>query len=281
MSVRNARSTSASARFEALVSQLEGLGMTHNEAIAWLTLVEDESGEGCTGYEVAARSAIPRSAVYGVLRRLEEMGAAFAWGTGPVRYSATPPADFVDQLRRAHEGSLGALAEGLAALPKRSRPEPVWILPRYDEVMARAGAMLLGAKRSVYLSAWPRELRRLKADLDRLPPEVAHRVVHSPALVPADLVPAGFSCWSDDEPEIGPRAAWSHKLILVIDHHEALIGGSEPDADNHAVWTTNPSIVDVATNHLILDLTLLARRRDLDCGPIVAPMMRPHLPRDD
>ena len=55
---------------------------------------------------------------------------------------------------------------------------------------------------------------------------------------------------------------------LVVGHHmvdEADLGGAggtggtEPDADNHAVWTPNPSLVDVATNHIILDITLMAR----------------------
>ena len=37
------------------------------------------------------------------------------------------------------------------------------------------------------------------------------------------------------------------------------MGGADPDADNHAVVTTNPSLVDVATNHIILDITLTSR----------------------
>jgi len=65
---------------------------------------------------------------------------------------------------------------------------------------------------------------------------------------------------------------------VVVDRREALIGGSEPDADNHAVWTTNPSLVDVATNHIILDLTLMSQRSGRSCDADVAPMMRPHLP---
>jgi hypothetical protein len=65
----------------------------------------------------------------------------------------------------------------------------------------------------------------------------------------------------------------------VVDRREALIGGAEPGADNDAVRTTNPSLVDVATNHVILDLTLLAQRAGRSCEADVAPMMRPHLDR--
>jgi len=64
-------------------------------------------------------------------------------------------------------------------------------------------------------------------------------------------------------------------VVLVVDRREALIGGAEPGVDNHAVWTTNPSIVDLATNHIILDLTLMGRARGEDIGGLVAPMMRP------
>ena len=42
-------------------------------------------------------------------------------------------------------------------------------------------------------------------------------------------------------------------------------------------WTTNPSLVDVAANHIILDITLLARAQGRDATGDVAPMMRPHL----
>jgi hypothetical protein len=65
-------------------------------------------------------------------------------------------------------------------------------------------------------------------------------------------------------------------MLLVVDRHQVLVGGSEPEADNHAVWTMNPSIVDVVTNHVILDITLIARRQDRACQDDVAPLMRPH-----
>ena len=73
------------------------------------------------------------------------------------------------------------------------------------------------------------------------------------------------------------KAEWSHKLLLVVDRAEVLLGGAEPSADNHAVHATNPTLVDLATNHVILDITLLARKHGLDCTDDVAPLMRPHL----
>ncbi|MFH1466550.1 MAG: helix-turn-helix domain-containing protein [Pseudomonadota bacterium] len=264
---------------EIIIAKFMELGLTRNEALAYVTLLEDGETGGLTGYEVAARSGIPRSAVYTVLRKLQDTGAAFCLGSEPARYTATDPATFVATMRRTLVAQLEGLSDSLEKLPKRSRPEPVWILHRYEDVMARIETMIRSAERSVYLSIWPRELARIEPILAAVTERGLHRVLYSPA---SDMAcPAGFSCWIDSVIGDEAKAAWSHKALVVVDHREALIGGTEPLADNQAVWTTNPSLVDTATNGIIMDITLLARSRGVDCTDVVSPMMRPHLdPRE-
>jgi sugar-specific transcriptional regulator TrmB len=113
-----------------LVAELTELGLTRNQSLAYLTLLEDASGQGLTGYEVGARSGVPRSAVYKVLRQLEDVGAAFSVGNEPQRFIAAGPDRWVDRLRRTTLARLDTVAEALRALPRRSRPEPVWIVRR-------------------------------------------------------------------------------------------------------------------------------------------------------
>lgn len=255
---------------EAPQSTLSELGFTQNEALAYLVLLEDPSGEGLTGYELAARSGIPRSAVYTVLRRLESRGAAFCLGNEPARYAALAPERLIAAERSATKARLDAAEAALATLPRHPRREPVHLLGTYDEVLSTAAGLIRGADRSVWLSAWPREMDQLRAALSDT--RAVHRVLHCPAALPDP--PPRFSAWIDDGPG---KAGWSHKLTLVIDRAEALIGGSEPEVDNQAVRTRNPSLVDMAANHLILDITLLARAQGRDPVHDVAPMMRPHL----
>lgn len=260
---------------DALLAKIMRVGLARNEALAYLTLLEDDGADGLTGYEVAARSGIPRSAVYAVLRKLEANGAAFGFGDGPVRFVATDPTKWVDHLRRDHGSTLDQLSTGLAGLPKRARPEPVWILRRYDEVIRRLEAMISSATHSVYLSLWPREVERLWEALATVHAKGLHGVLHSPAPLVRD--PQGFACWVRQEGPDPGKASWSHKALAVVDRHQALIGGTEPEADNHAVWTSNPSLVDTATNHIILDITLMAQATGTDCAGDVGPMMRPEL----
>ena len=94
------RLTTASAP-AALVTRLEGLGLSRNEALAYLTLLEADEEDGLTGYEVASRSSIPRSAVYTVLRKLQSSGAAFGYGEKPERFVANEPSKWLEQVRRS------------------------------------------------------------------------------------------------------------------------------------------------------------------------------------
>lgn len=261
---------------EAVVEELTELGLTRNEALAYVSLLE-EPGQGSTGYEVAARSGIPRSAVYTVLRQLEEKGAAFAQGESPARYVPTAPDRLIEAIRRQTAARLGRLEGALGRLPARSRPEPIWILSRYDQIIRRMEQMIRLAEQSIYLSVWGRELELLLPALREVarPGRPMRCVLHSPDRI--GTAPPGFSLWIDDVAGDTGKAAWSHKALLVVDRREALIGGAEPHADNQAVLTTNPSLVDTATNHIILDITLLARREGRDCTDDVSPMMRPHL----
>lgn len=254
-----------------VVDALTALGFTRNEALAYVALLEHPTDEGATGYELAARSGIPRSAVYTVLQRLEQSGAAFRTGGEPARYIPTSPERLLRQLGEDAAGRLGRLEEELARLPARERPEPIWILSRYGEVMARAEAAIRGARSSVHASIWPREIEPLRAALEAASARGVGGVIHCPD--PMERPLPGFRCWAQSSFEPTGRSTWSHRILLVIDRDRALVGGAEPELDNQAVWTANPSLVDVAMHHIVLDITLLARSQGRDCSSDVAPMM--------
>lgn len=259
---------------EALMELLIGTGMTRNEALAYLTLLEDDGGQGLTGYEVAARSKVPRSAVYGVLRKLEEGGAAFSHGADPARYVAIEPSRLVQGLRRGAVARLDALEVELQRLPSRARPEPVWILSSYDEVLGRIEALIRTARESLVLSLWPRELQRLLPALREVSSKV-HRVLFSPGPLALDL--PGYHVWTgalSGDAVVG----WDHKAVVVVDGREALMGGAEVNADNQAVLTTNSSLVGIALDHVVLDITLLAGRLGKDPAVAVGPLLRTRLP---
>ena len=71
-----------------VVSALVALGFSLNESRAYRALLLESPA---TGYEVGVRAQIPRSAVYGVLRRLVSVGAARSIAGTPERFAPAPP----------------------------------------------------------------------------------------------------------------------------------------------------------------------------------------------
>src|SRR5262245_16506636 len=70
-----------------VVPALVALGFSLNESRAYAALLQESPA---TGYEVGVRAQIPRSAVYGVLRRLVKAGAARSIAGSPERFAPAP-----------------------------------------------------------------------------------------------------------------------------------------------------------------------------------------------
>ena len=96
-----------------IVAALVALGFSLNESRAYRALLLESPA---TGYEVGVRAQIPRSAVYGVLRRLVAVGAARAIAGTPERFAAAPPQEVLTLLRKRFDGQTGALEEAIREL---------------------------------------------------------------------------------------------------------------------------------------------------------------------
>src|SRR5882672_5482855 len=104
-----------------LVQALEALGFSLNESRAYAALLVEAPA---TGYEVGVRAQIPRSAVYGVLRRLVKVGAARSIAGTPERFAPAPADDVLALLRKRFDASTEALAEAVKKIDaKPSEPD--------------------------------------------------------------------------------------------------------------------------------------------------------------
>jgi len=57
---------------------------------------------------------------------------------------------------------------------------------------------------------------------------------------------------------------WDHKIVLVRDHEELLMGEVNRVMEKKAAWTMNRAIVQIAENYIILDITLFGIRAAVD-----------------
>jgi len=248
-----------------ILESLSELGFSTNEARAYKGLLFESPA---TGYEIAQRAGIPRSAIYAVLKRLEDDGLVARVEESPARYAPLPPTDLLGVLRRRFEGSLSSLDTNLKRLRPPPPPVDLWNVSGYDEVLERAASLIAQADKYIFCSLWRREARRLKPALESAAQRRVKIITFS--FCALEEMPGTVYSYQLDEGDL--EAFWKHKLILVVDHQRTLMGGTEPEA-SEAVVTGHPAITEVALNNVALDVTLLAQRQKIDTTESMVEML--------
>lgn len=244
-----------------LLDLLRDAGFTTNEARAYLALLR---ASPATGYEVAASSDVPRSAIYNVLRALETRGLVNLMPGQPARYVPLDARRFVELQRGRLARSLDELQVGLAAVAAAPADAPTWTLRGYDPVLDQARALIDGAAITVHASLWRREADLLAEPLRAAAARGVRVLLFSFTRLPDVGTALSYGI---DEAEL--ERYWTHGLILVADGARALIGGAERGEANRAVVTEDEALLGVARSNLVLDITLYGQRTGRDVSGFV------------
>jgi len=257
-----------------VVPALGALGFSLNESRAYAALLQESPA---TGYEVGVRAQIPRSAVYGVLRRLVKAGAARSIAGAPERFVPAPLSDLLALLRKRFDASAEALEAAIALLDHAPPAPDAFSVRGYDRVLEEAERLVVGAQVRLVVSGWPREIARLSEELRRASKRRVHLVTFSHAALPK--LPGEVFSYELEEAAL--EAFWKHRLIVVADDVRTLIGATEQKKDDHAVLSETLAIAEVATSQVALDITLLSQRQGRDVQAVMAKMLGPRVGRLD
>lgn len=249
-----------------VVPSLVALGFSLNESRAYAALLTESPA---TGYEVGVRAQIPRSAVYGVLRRLVSAGAVRAIAGTPERFVPAPPDDLLSMLRTRFDSQAETLAEAVRRMDAAPPVPDAFSVRGYDRILEEAERIVRGAEKRVAMSGWAREIATLAPELRRAEKRGAYVVVFSHCALPSA---AGrvFS-YGLDEREL--ESFWRHRLIVVADDRTTLIGATEQRDGDAAVVSDTAAIAEVATSQIALDITLLAQRQGIDLDGVMAKLL--------
>lgn len=250
-----------------VVEALVALGFNLNEGRAYAALLRLGPS---TGYEVSQRAGVPRSAVYAVLRRLVDEGAARSLGGNPEKFIATPPEALLELLRRRLEGSGKALKEAIDRMDVSPVVPDAFSVKGYERVMEEATRIVASAKETLVVSGWPRELATLASELNAAQARGVYLVIFSHAVVPEGLSGVHFSY---SLPEAGLEDFWEHRLVVVADDGRVLIGATEQRPEDTAVLSEAAAIAEFAVGQVALDITLLAQRFDHDVSQVMARIL--------
>lgn len=131
-----------------LPATLRELGFTDYEAKAYAAL---SAKQPATAYEIAKVAGLPRANVYAALRNLEGRGAIQSVTENPVRYVLVNPEQFFRRIQRSTAGLCDDVVRTLKRTVKADESAYVWIYRGEDEVHAKLGDMIEGAREHVWL----------------------------------------------------------------------------------------------------------------------------------
>jgi len=244
---------------EALVA----LGHNRSAARLYLTLLEHHPA---TGYELAGRSGVPRAAIYHTLGQLEKDGLVSKIQDTPARYQPLPPGRLLQLLAGRFERTLADLKDGLSRMTQPSSPAGTWNVLGYDALIEQARLLIRGCQKQVVLSLWRREADLLADDLRAAAAAGREVILFSFTALPGDC---GLThSYGIAEAEL--ERHWPHKLIVVADLEQVLMGNAARDPANRAVLTREGALVEMAVSNLVLDLTLWGQRFGRDASAVIA-----------
>lgn len=257
-----------------VVPALVALGFSLNESRAYAALLQESPA---TGYEVGVRAQIPRSAVYGVLRRLVKAGAARSIAGTPERFAPAPAEDLLVLLRKRFDTSTEQLEQAIRRIDTAPAAPDAFTVRGYERILEEAERLIRGAQHRLVVSGWPREITQIAGELKR----AAKRKVYIVLFSHAELPPVPGEVFSYGLEEKNLEEFWKHRLVVVADDLRSLIGATETTDADAAVVSETSAIAEIATSQIALDITLLSQRQGRDIEGVMARMLGQRVGRLD
>ena len=250
-----------------IIKNLEYFGLSTNAARAYCSLLKSNPA---TGYEISSQANIPRSAVYNVLNKLESMGMISGMGDKPKRYIPLSPSSLIEHLENSHQDSIEDLKHRLEHMKLDEEAFDFWHIHGYKNLILKLKEAIKAAQEKLFISAWKREIDALNIELDDAEERGLEMTVFSFCTLNKEY--GKTISYGLDESKL--REIWSPKMIMVADQDTTIMGSARDQDNSRAILTQNEAITEIATNHIILDITLAGSRIDFDPNPVVQRILK-------
>ncbi len=252
-------------KFDTIKQKIQDLGFTSYEAMAYVSLLEHNP---VTRYELGKNSGVPRSAIYNVIQKLEKMGAVNAYSSEPETYVPLPPDQLLEYLERQFHDKIEKAREQLKDFENNIIPDHLWNIVGYNNLILKIKELIEKAEKTLYISAWKTEFKLLKPAIEDAIARGVEVILYS--FTEIALEGAKSFCYNLAEKDL--EKIWGHKIIVIADRDELVMGEAATDEDKKTVWTQNRALIDIALNHIILDITIYGIRLEEDVSDTITTM---------
>lgn len=258
-----------------IIDLLSEFGLPSNLGKTYVALLRKSPA---TGYEICTQSGVPRSAIYSVLNKLEALGIINSLGQSPKRYVPIPPSGLIEHFSQLHSDRINLLTDALENLETDNTTFDFWHIHGYRNLILKLRESISKATSKIFLSIWAKELIQLEKELESA--EKRNIEISIFSFTKLNKRFGNTISYELDEEKL--KKVWNPKAIMVVDQKITIMGSTNSKNGNRAIWTNNEAITEIATNHIILDVTLAGQRLQFDPNPVVKMMMkRPELNLDD
>ena len=257
-----------------ILGLLKRFGISGSEGKAYLALLRENPA---TGYEIASRGKVPRSAIYGCLKKLEDAGLIVGLPGKPARYLPKSPAQVVKQFegRLAHD--LKQLEESLVEYGSLREDAPTWSIRGFEAISAEIERMINDAEEALYMSVWEEDAERFANAIRNAISRGVDVVLFSFTRVPEFACPT--LSYGIDSAEL--QNHWPKRITVLADRTQLFTGDRAGAQEDSATYSEEPSLREMALANLVLDVTLFGQRQGQDVSPIVTRLTPPLAPIDE
>lgn len=256
-----------------VVAVMKRFGYTGTDARTYIAVLRHHPA---TGYELAARGGVPRSAIYGVLKRLEQAGLVNAVRGKPARYIPLAPERLIEHLETRFSRDVTDFRDAVTQVSGPEITTLTWTVSGYESQLAEAERLIDNAEESIVCSVWRKEALQLQPAIARAIDRGVSVTTFSFTRLPENL--GTVLSYGIEEEKLA--AHWSRRVVVVADRSQLLVGEADGRQLDRAVVSEEMVLVEMAIANLVLDITLYAQREGVDVTDTVARLTQRLAPID-
>lgn len=230
-----------------IINLLKSFNFTESESKVYISMLKNGCG---TGYEISKNSSVPRSKVYNILEMLIDKGSVVvSKQTTPIKYSAVPMGEFIDNIRTNVDRSLSEIELELMSHNQTMDLDNMWYIRGYSNIFNKCKHLLNSAKKEVYVQIWKEDIENIFEELKSVEEKLEKVVIilySSNNDYDIDLTSYykhGFE--KEKLKESGGR--W---VNIVVDSKEVVFGQIQNDKNAEVIWTQSTSMVFLSKENI-------------------------------
>lgn len=235
-----------------IIDLMQEIGFSQNEAKVYLTLVMKNP---LNGYEIAKNSAITRTMVYDVIKRLVQKDAIVEINANPKLYTPVSYKELLGRYKDLYSAKIVEIEKDIDELDKDAGEDTfLYNITDYKEMLQEIRHMISEAKSDIYLSIWEQEAELIMDDLRRVHDRGVNIISFSMGHLPYDFGTIyEYNIAKDVLSEIWKR----RRIMLVTDRENLLLGEGNKKIEEVSIITSNTMMIELAIDQMLLDILQL------------------------